>query len=87
MARFYGSGYGDGDLPTAKDAEPAVKGKPCTCDNCLGSSVPCRVEAGERLGELWYCRKALKHTHAPEKMARFPNCPACDSEVANEPYE
>jgi hypothetical protein len=33
------------------------RGKPCTCDNCLGSSCACRIEAGERLGELWYCRK------------------------------
>lgn len=33
------------------------RGKPCTCDNCLGSSCPCRVDAGERLGDLWYCRK------------------------------
>lgn len=39
---------------------PSFRGKPCTCDNCLGSSVPCRVEAGERLGELWYCRKAAE---------------------------
>jgi hypothetical protein len=36
------------------------RGKPCTCDNCLGSSVSCRVEAGQRLGELWYCRKAAE---------------------------
>lgn len=39
---------------------PRLRGKPCTCDNCLGSSVPCRVDAGERLGELWYCRKAAE---------------------------
>lgn len=32
-------------------------GKPCTCDNCLGSSCPCRVDAGGVLGALWYCRK------------------------------
>lgn len=32
-------------------------GKTCTCDNCLGSSRPCSIDAGERLGELWYCRK------------------------------
>lgn len=39
---------------------PAPRGKPCTCDNCLGSSTSCRVEAGERLGDLWYCRKSAE---------------------------
>lgn len=33
------------------------RGKPCTCDNCLGSSCACRVDSGEQLGELWYCQK------------------------------
>jgi len=36
---------------------PAPRGKPCTCDNCLGSSCACRVDAGEKIGELWYCWK------------------------------
>lgn len=37
--------------------EASPRGKPCTCDNALGSSCACRVDAGERLGDLWYCRK------------------------------
>lgn len=46
------------------------RGKPCTCDNCLGSSTSCRVEAGERLGELWYCQKAAnKNSSAPPVIA------------------
>ncbi len=42
-----------------KEATP--RGKPCTCDNCLGSSTSCRVDAGERLGDLWYCRKRAEN--------------------------
>lgn len=43
---------------------PAVRpepyGKPCTCDNALGGSCLCYVEAGGKLGQLWYCRKAAE---------------------------
>jgi hypothetical protein len=46
-------------------AEPAKpRGKCCTCDNCLGSSTSCRVDAGERLGDLWYCEKRYRESQA-----------------------
>lgn len=46
-------------LSGARTAKAKVKprGKPCTCDNCLGSSISCHVEAGGQLGDLWYCVK------------------------------
>jgi hypothetical protein len=49
-------------------AEPAKpRGKCCTCDNCLGSSTSCRVDAGERLGDLWYCEKRYRESQAKTK--------------------
>lgn len=53
----------------------APRGKPCTCDNCLGSSTSCRVDAGERLGDLWYCRKRA------EKASADDVCRECGAEL------
>jgi hypothetical protein len=52
--------------PTPLRSEDAKTpyGKPCTCDNALGSSRPCGVDAGERLGELWFCEKAWREVQA-----------------------
>jgi hypothetical protein len=49
----------------------APRGKPCTCDNCLGSSTTCRVEAGEKLGELWYCRKAAERSQPDARLTQL----------------
>lgn len=45
-------------MPLRSEDAKTPYGKRCTCDNCLGSSRPCGVENGERLGALWYCGKA-----------------------------
>jgi hypothetical protein len=64
------------------------RGKPCTCDNCLGSSCACRVEAGERLGDLWYCRKQYENPisfqqavaeYRQARIEQLPWCPVCSA--------
>jgi hypothetical protein len=40
-----------------EEQDTAPRGKPCTCDTSCGGSIPCYVESGGTLGELWYCQK------------------------------
>lgn len=45
-------------VPLRSEDAKTPYGKPCTCDNSLGSSCACRAESGARLGDLWFCDKA-----------------------------
>lgn len=58
-------------LTTTETNSAAPRNKPCTRDNCLGSSTSCRVEADERLGELWHRRKRTHSGAQPELSADF----------------
>lgn len=62
--------------PASPTAGEKPRGKPCTCDNCLGSSCACYVDTGGQLGELWYCRKRAESKTAPAVDARLPSAPS-----------
>jgi|SRR6185312_16383405 len=50
------------------DEPAALRGKPCTCSDTAVSA--CGVAQGDRLGELWYCRRAAQE---PSDVT----CPRC----------
>lgn len=47
------------------ETSPAQRGKPCTCDTSCGGSIPCYVDGGGKLGELWDCQKRAGREIAP----------------------
>lgn len=59
-------------VPDHSPAQRAALGslKPCTCDNCLGSSVRCR--GAENLGRGWYCQQTLARGSAGGESVAVP---------------
>jgi hypothetical protein len=49
-------------LAQPQGEQKQVRGKRCTCDTSNGGSIPCYVESGGKLGELWYCAKKGKES-------------------------
>jgi|GEM_PF-6511781 len=45
-------------LAQPQGEQKQISGKRCTCDTSNGGSIPCYVESGGKLGELWHCAKA-----------------------------
>jgi hypothetical protein len=48
--------------PAPVESEREQAGKRCTCDTSRGGSIPCYVESGGKLGDLWYCAKARQES-------------------------
>ncbi len=61
----------------AGNAKEKPRGKPCTCPDT--SSTACGVERGNKLGELWYCRRAAEKATQRRCVVHPENaCPATE---------